>query len=185
MSEIEALQRRVTALESRLRASEDILAIQRLKSRYAQLVDARTPRNSELSQAEIDVIARRISALFSKDGVWEGGGALGTGRGREEIFEILRHPGLRFTWHYFMKPDIEVTGDRAQGRWDILAPCTSKDGRALWMAGVEHDAYVREDGTWLHAHMKLEVVFMASYENGWAARGESATSSRSGKPAQG
>ncbi len=185
MSEIEALRQRVEALEIRLRASEDVLAIQRLKSRYAQLVDARTPRSGDLPQDEIDVIARRIAALFSEDGVWEGGDALGTGRGREEIFEILRHPGLRFTWHYFMKPDIEVTGDRAQGRWDILAPCTSKDGRALWMAGVEHDAYVREGETWLHAHMKLEVIFMASYEKGWAVRGESATNSRSGKPAQG
>ena len=89
-------------------------------------------------------------------------------RGREEIFQILRHPGLQFTWHYFVKPDIEVEGDCARGSWDILSPCTSKEGRALWMAGVEHDEYIREGTDWLHAHMRLEVGFMASHERGWA-----------------
>ena len=168
MDDFESLLRRVGELEERLRATEDVLAIQRLKSRYAHLVDARTPRSGELPQASIDTIARQIAALFSEDGVWDGGEALGVARGREEIFEILRRPSLQFTWHYFVKPDIEVEGDRARGRWDILSPCTSKDGRALWMAGVEHDEYVREDGDWLHARMRLEVVFMASHERGWA-----------------
>ena len=179
MSDKQDLERRIERLEGRLRAAEDVLAIQRLKTRYAQLVDARTPRQGPLPQGEIDAIARRIAALFSEEGVWDGGEALGVGRGREEIFQILRYPGLRFTWHYFMKPDIEVDGDRAQGSWDILSPCTSKEGRALWMAGVEHDEYVREGERWLHAHMRLEVVFMASHEKGWVPRRESA--GRAGK----
>lgn len=181
MSNVEALERRVERLEERLRAAEDVLAIQRLKARYAQLVDARTPRDRELPQAEIDAIARRIAALFSEDGVWDGGEGLGVGRGREEIFQILRRPGLQFSWHYFVKPDIEVEGDRARGRWDILSPCTSKEGRALWMAGVEHDEYVRESGNWVHARMRLEVVFMASYEKGWAPRRDSDGGSAAGR----
>ena len=104
------------------------------------------------------------------------------GHGREEIFEILRRPGLQFSWHYFVKPDIEVEGDCARGRWDILSPCTSKEGRALWMAGVEHDEYVREGGDWLHARMQLEVVFMASYEKGWARTRAGAGDQQAGKP---
>ena len=182
MSELEVLEQRVEHLEERLRAAEDVLAIQRLKARYAQLVDARTPRSGALPQAEIDAIARRIAALFSEDGVWDGGEALGVGHGREEIFEILRRPGLQFSWHYFVKPDIEVEGDCARGRWDILSPCTSKEGRALWMAGVEHDEYVREGGDWLHARMQLEVGFMASYEKGWARTRAGAGDQQAGKP---
>jgi hypothetical protein len=63
-----------------------------------------------------------------------------------------------------------VDGDRARGSWDILSPCTTGDGRAMWMAGVEHDEYVRQDGRWLHQHMVLDVVFMAPHDRGWAKR---------------
>ena len=38
------------------------------------------------------------------------------------------------------------------------------------MVGVEEDEYVRRDGAWLHSSMRLEVVFMAPYERGWAKR---------------
>jgi hypothetical protein len=82
-------------------------------------------------------------------------------------------PTLSFSWHFFVKPHIEVEGDRAHGRWDILSPCTTGDGRAMWMAGVEHDEYARTSGGWLHTHMKLDVVFMAPHDRGWAKRRDS------------
>ena len=53
-------------------------------------------------------------------------------------------------------------------RWDLLSPCTTRDGRARWMAGFEDDEYRREDGRWLHTRMKLGVVFMAPHDRGWA-----------------
>jgi hypothetical protein len=37
----------------------------------------------------------------------------------------------------------------------------------MWMTGVEHDRYRREQGVWLHTHMKLEPVFMVPHEKGW------------------
>jgi hypothetical protein len=50
-------------------------------------------------------------------------------------------------------------------------PCTTRDGVASWMAGVEDDEYARIDGRWLHTAMKLKVVLFAPHEQGWAPRG--------------
>ena len=165
------LSRRLDALEARVRATEDVQAIHRLKARYAQLVDARYERRGGIvARPELEKAARAIAALFCEDGVWDGGKVMGVSRGREEIFQRMCEPTLSFSWHFFLKPHIEVEGDRAHGSWDILSPCTSGEGRAMWMAGVEHDDYERVDGVWLHRHMKLDVVFMAPHDKGWARR---------------
>jgi hypothetical protein len=168
MSDPVELARRVDALERRLRAVEDVEAICRLKARYGQLVDARYDRSGAKSGPELESLARQIAELFSDDAVWDGGAGLGECRGREAIAARFRAPTLRFSWHYFVKPHIEVDGDRAHGSWDILAPCTSPDGTPMWMAGVEDDRYVRRDGVWLHQSMKLRVVFMAPHAKGWS-----------------
>jgi hypothetical protein len=91
-------------------------------------------------------------------------------RGRDAIRERLAAPTLKFSWHFFVKPEIQVDGDRASGSWDILAPCTLPDGRPFWMSGVQHDEYARIDGSWLHTRMKLRTVFFSPYELGWARR---------------
>ena len=169
MATVEELAGRVDALEARLRAAEDVQAIHRLKARYAELVDARYARRGGVKPAdEVARIADAIAALFTPDGVWDGGAALGTCTGRDAIAARMREPTLSFSWHFFLKPCIEVEGDTAHGTWDLLAPCTSADGRAMWMAGVERDAYARVDGAWLHARMTLEVVVMAPHDRGWA-----------------
>jgi hypothetical protein len=162
------LERRLEALETRLRAVEDVDEIQRLKARYAQLVDARYTRAGPKPRAEIETIATDIAALFSEDAVWDGGAGLGVCTGREAIRARFLQPTLHFSWHFFLKPRIEVSGDEARGTWDILSPCTTREGRAMWMAGVEEDEYVRSGEGWLHSSMRLDVVFMAPYERGWA-----------------
>ena len=163
------LAERVEALERRVRAAEDVDAIQRLKARYGQLVDLRYDRKGPKGPAELESLARQIADLFSEDAVWDGGAGLGECRGREAIRRRFLAPTLRFSWHFFVKPHIEVDGDRAHGTWDILAPCTATDGTPMWMAGVEDDRYVREGGRWLHESMKLRVVFMAPHAKGWQA----------------
>ena len=170
MASIEALEQRVEALEARLRAAEDVLAIQRLKARYAELVDARYGPEGPLVRPELERLAGEIAALFSQDAVWDGGASLGVARGRDAIRERLAKPTLQFSWHFFVKPRIEVAGDSARGRWDLLSPCTTTSGRAMWMTGVEEDEYVRVGDAWLHQSMRLEVVFMAPYERGWAPK---------------
>jgi hypothetical protein len=166
----EELERRLQSLESRIQVVEDIAAIQKLKARYGELTDQRYAGGRVKDQAELESLAAQIAELFTPNALWDGGSALGICRGRSQIYERFLKPTLNFSWHYFVKPQIQVEGDRATGRWDILAPCTTRDDEPCWMAGVEDDAYARVDGEWLHSAMKLRVVFMAPYARGWAER---------------
>jgi hypothetical protein len=164
------LEARLRALEARLRVLEDVEAVRWLKARYGELVDERYAGGAPRSPAQLERIAGEIADLFTEDALWEGGAALGACRGRAAIRERFAAPTLSFSWHYFVKPRIEVAGDSARARWDLLAPCTSREGRALWMAGVEDDEYRRVDGRWLHSRMSLRVVFLAPHDRGWAPR---------------
>lgn len=158
------------ALAARVRALEDVEAIRRLKARYAELVDARYARDGPRPATELSALAGEIAALFTEDAVWDGG-ALGLCTGRDAIRARMAQPTLRFSRHYFVNPAIEVDADRARARWELLAPCTARDGRPMWMAGVEDDAYARVGGVWLHARMALTVHFFAPHEHGWGATG--------------
>jgi SnoaL-like domain len=159
---------RLAVLEERVARTEAHAAILDLKSRYGALADARYSRKGPRSQPEIDVVAEELAALFTADAVWEGGGALGRCEGRESIRARFREPTLHYAWHFFVKPEIRVEGDRAQGTWDVLAIVTTKEGRAMWMVGVEHDEYARIGGRWLHARMRLDSQLMAPHDRGWA-----------------
>ena len=166
------LLERIQALEGRLVVLEAVEEIRRLKSDYAALVDDRYARGAPRGPEELADRARRIADLFTEDAVWDGGPALGVCQGRAELEKRMAQPTLLFSWHYFVKPKIVVDGDQARGRWDLLAPCTTADGRPHWMAGVEDDEYRKVEGVWLHCAMKLRVVFLAPHETGWA-RGRS------------
>lgn len=164
-----ALIARLEALEARVARAEGQAEILALKSRYGALADARYSRRGPRRQSEVDVVADELAALFTEDAVWEGGGALGRCEGRDAIRERFRAPTLQYAWHFFVKPEIRVEGERAEGTWDVFALVTTKEGRAMWMVGVEHDAYARVDGRWLHSRMQLESRLMAPYDRGWAA----------------
>lgn len=154
-------------LEARLADVEAHRAILDLKSLYGTLADARYTRKGPKAQPEIDRVAEQLAALFTQDAVWEGGGPLGRAQGRSAILERFRKPTLHYSWHFFVKPEVRVEGDRATGTWDVLAMITTTEGRALWMVGVEHDEYARVDGRWLHTRMQLDSKLMAPYERGW------------------
>ncbi len=164
MSDLEA---RVAALEKRLNATEAVLEIQNLKARYATLVDQRYSRGDVVDAETLAKVSDQISELFTEDGIWDGGKAMGLSTGRAEISERMRQPTLKFSWHYFLKPEIHIDGDHAKARWDILSPCTTKDGTPHWMSGFEDDEYARVDGVWLHTKMRLTSVFLAPHATGW------------------
>lgn len=168
MSTNHDLAAEIAALRERVERAEAALAIHALKARYAQLVDARYARGRVAAQEVVAARADAIAALFTEDGVWDGGPQLGVARGRSEIAARLRAPTLQFSWHFFVKPQIEVLGaDRARARWDVLSPCTTQAGEPSWLVGFEDDEYVRAGGAWLHRSMKLTAVFLAPHATGW------------------
>lgn len=168
MAELQALEQRIAVLERRLAAVEDVQAIHNLKAQYGRLADARYGRDGVVPRDALVRIADELTALFTEDAIWDGGPNLGICRGHDEIRARFLAPTLRFSWHYFVKLRIEIDADRARGSWDILAPCSLADGRAMWMSGFEEDEYVKRDGIWLHQSMKLTRVFMAPHESGWS-----------------
>lgn len=169
MTTVEQLAAELAALRTRVEATEAVLAIQRMKAHYGELVDRRFARGTMLDEATVGALADELALLFTEDGTWDGGRALGVAQGRAEIAARLRTSTLTFSRHFFFKPHIVVDGDRAEGRWDILSPCTTPDGRPHWMCGIEDDVYERgADGMWRHRSMKLTTVFMAPAAEGWS-----------------
>jgi len=160
-------QEGLASLAARVRALEDAEAIRRLKARYAERVDARYGRSGPRPPEELARIADEIAALFAEDAVWDAGAGLGVCRGRDAIRARMAEPTLLFSRHYFVNPQFDIDGDFARVRWELLAPCTLRDGRPAWMAGAEDDDYTRVEGIWLHQRMKLSVHFMAPHERGW------------------
>ncbi len=161
------IERRLDRLEGRLDAAESRLAIIDMKSRYAAIVDERFARGSVVADDALADSARRAADLFCEDGQWDGGPGLGVARGRAEITARLAAPTIVFSRHFFVTPHIEVDGDRAVGRWQLLSPFTRPDGTSLWMAGAEDDTYRRVDGAWLHQTMVLTTYFVAPAGEGW------------------
>jgi hypothetical protein len=168
MATIEELAQQLAVLRRRVDTCEGALEVQALKARYGELVDGRYSAGVLVGWANLERIANDIAELFTVDGVWDGGPVLGTATGRPAIAARLRAPTLTFSRHLFVKPRIQMEGDRASARWDLLCPCRSSDGRSYWMCGYEDDEYVRTDGVWLHRSMKLTTVVMAPVEEGWA-----------------
>lgn len=167
MVTIDELAAEVAALQRRVAGSESVLAIQALKARYGALVDQRFSAGTVVDAAALADVADAVAALFAPDGVWDGGPGLGRAQGRPAIAARLRAPTLDFSRHFFLNPRIDVDGDTATGRWDLLSPCRRTDGTSYWMCGYEDDRYVHVDGRWLHLSMTLTTVFMAPVGEGW------------------
>lgn len=161
------LREEIDRLRRRVEAAESVLAIQALKARYGELVDSRFVKGQAVDDARLAAIGAEIGDLFSEDGVWDGGAALGISRGRAEIAARLASPTVAFARHWFMQPSITVDGDRARARWQLLSPCVTSTGDARWVCGHEDDEYVRSGGTWLHQRMTFTTVFVAPTGADW------------------
>jgi len=167
MPTIEELAEQVAQLHQRVDTAESVLALHALKARYGELIDQRFSCGQLVDRDTLRTVTQATADLFTSDGVWDGGPQLGRQEGRAAIAARLAQPTLTFSRHLFVKPRIDVEGDRARGRWDLLCPCRRADGSSWWMCGYEDDEYARVDGVWLHRSMKLTTVFMTRVEPGW------------------
>jgi hypothetical protein len=164
----DTLAREVAELRERIEAAEALLAIQRLKGRYAELVDRRFRRGQMIDAPALDELAGAIAELFTEDGLWDGGPVHGVAHGRDEIATRMRTSTLAFSRHLFLAPQIDVDGEYATGRWELLSPCTTSDGTSHWMSGYQDDEYRRDSaGGWRFQRIKLTTVFVAPASKGW------------------
>ena len=146
-------------LEERIRTLEDIERIKQLKARYAAACDD-------------NYDAEAIAALFTIDGVWDGG-PMGKAEGREAIAKFFSRVSefFPFAIHNVMNPIIDVDGDHATGQWYLIQPATmAKGNQAVWLAGSYNDRYVRVGEDWMFQHLAVTVRFLTPYHEGWAAK---------------
>ncbi|NJN51618.1 MAG: nuclear transport factor 2 family protein [Gammaproteobacteria bacterium] len=145
-------------LASRITRIEDLEAIKQLKARYCEICD--DDHNPDL-----------ITSVFSDDGIWEGRG-IGKAQGHAAIRELFQgfQKMMSYSQHMVMNPIIEISGDRATGRWYFLGPFTFREGnQAKWQAARYREDYVKVNGEWKIQHLRVKGPRMsADYRKGWA-----------------
>jgi hypothetical protein len=147
----------VTDLEVRIQRLEDVESIRRLKHRYAELCD-------DAYQPE------GLAALFTEDGVWDGGADYGVYTGRDEIAGYWRScaTSIPFALHLIVNHtvDVDEPGASASGWCNLFQPMTMND-EAYW-AGVRYDEEYRvEAGEWRFRRITLTTRMLAPHAAGW------------------
>jgi hypothetical protein len=137
MTEIDPIQRLV-----------DIEAIHQLKARYFRFLDTKQWDD--------------WGSVFAADVVMEIPEADVVTTGRDEVVRGVSAAlaGAR-TAHHGHMPEIEITGpDSARGTWAMFdyVEWPDRDGERVGLHGYGHyhEDYVREDGEWRIAHLRLE-----------------------------
>lgn len=134
---------------------EDIEALRRLKYEYFTAADANYDGDA-------------VAALFTEDGVWEGGD-LGRYQGRAAIRETFNSVkfSVQLALHYGTNPIIEVLGERAVCRWYLWLPKIAKDGTHRRISvGAYLDQCRRVGNGWLFEHMRLDMRTLPATEEG-------------------
>lgn len=147
-------------LQERLERIEAIEDIRRLKHRYCSFCDRGYDPEG-------------IASLFTEDGTWEDGRSFLSGRA-----ELVRYFGaapdyIRFAAHMVTNSIIDVDGNTAHGRWWLLMACTRMrrgEPQGAWMLGEYDEDYLRLDGQWKFARLRLAEKFFTSTLDDWALR---------------
>ncbi len=157
-AELEALGRRVRHLE-------DVLAIQRLQSKYAHYLF--TQRYDRIVDECFALHADDVTLEFSDSGVYRGLDAI---RAVYRDFEAAKHriPGF-FILHMAVNPYIEVARDGRSARSHWLSPgAVGSNSSAGWVWGPYYIDYITEQGDWRILHSNLAPLFRNRYEVSWA-----------------
>ena len=134
-------------LEARLRRQEDIEQIRRLKVQYFEACDGGFGGIRSH-------VPEEIAATFAEDGLWDGG-PYGHLRGRAAVAEFYRKVPQMLAFTVLSEPVIDIEGDRATGRWNVLVYSASGPDASQLTGGVHHDQYVRTDEGWKIAHTRF------------------------------
>jgi ketosteroid isomerase-like protein len=161
-----ALQR----LQKQADAALAVDAVENLNSSYGYYID----------ESAWDNMADTFASVGSKE-LTGAGVYVGTERIRKAL--NLRGPaGGRsanfYTIHQLVQPVIHVAGDglSAKARLRLFQAGGNADGSSgSWIGGIYENTAVFENGEWKFGVQDLHHLFNASYRNGWARVGPSAT----------
>jgi SnoaL-like domain len=154
------------SLAERVAKLEDVEAIKRLQARYASVCDARYD-------------PAQMIRLFTPDGIWDGGEALGRVEGTDALYRHFEAASQQFRWavHFMIAPSIEVHdgGATASGTWYLLEPATigaaGEHPHEYWLATVYEISYRKQDGEWLFSEMKLNPKMWVRSDAQWGIDG--------------
>jgi len=152
------------ALLARVQYLEDMIAIEKLQSKYVHLLF--TQRFSRIVD---ECFARKtpdVSVEFSDSGVYKG---IDSVRRLYAAFEKAREIPGWFIMHMTVNPYIEIARDGQSARSHWLSPGASgRDASASWIWGPYYIDYVKEDGEWRIQRTNFAPLFRNRYEESWA-----------------
>jgi hypothetical protein len=161
---IAEIQRRLTAVEARATAVDDINEIENLQRTFGYYFDK--------------MLWDNVADLFADDGTIELGFS-GVYAGKERIRAYLfslsdgRQGPLEGVLNNFvqLQPIITLSddGQTAQGRWRalVMTGVSGSGSGGNWGEGPYENTYVRQDGTWKIQSLRWYGRFVAPYEGGW------------------
>ena len=159
----------VNTLEQRVKVIEDTLEIMKLKARYCTACDGGWDGPTH----DYDALAN----LFVEDAIWDSTPLVPLLEGREAIRSFMKTmQAAPFAMHHATNPIIDVNGDSATGRWNLILLLTTAENKATWVGAVYNESYVRTAEGWRFKHLKATIATYAPYESGWAAVSVPATS---------
>ena len=140
------------SLERRIRALEDLRAIETLKYRYAELMDT-------------GYDADGLAALFVPDGRWTASG-FGDFVGREQIRAFFTGMPSRVeqAQHFVTSPQVTLTadGNAADGRfylWCVSRTAAGPDGRQRFATVARYvDRFAKGDSGWRFESLRSEIA---------------------------
>lgn len=140
------MAQRLAALERRLQAVEDELAIHRLIVRYGLAVDTGD--------------AERTAAVFTPEGVYDAD--VRCMRGRAEIADMVqsdRHQAMVGRCAHQIGPaTVRVDGDRAVAIGYSRVYLRDGDGIGIYRVSMNRWELERRDGSWLIAHRRTRIL---------------------------
>ena len=140
------LERRVEALERRLRAVEDELAIHRLIVRYGLAVDVGD--------------AERTAAVFAPDGVYDADVRLMRGRGEvSDMVRSDRHQNMVGRCAHQIGPAVvRVEGDRAVALGYSRVYLNESGDISIYRVSYNRWQLERRDGEWQIVHRRTRLL---------------------------
>jgi uncharacterized protein (TIGR02246 family) len=103
---------------------------------------------------------RGLAELFTEDGSYKVPQRAEAAVGRDQITEVFAElqTSLPYVIHFLTNEIIEVTGDRADVRFNGIAAIWPAEGKRQQVYGVYSGTAVKVDGRWLFEHWQFDLA---------------------------